>query len=135
MSFTTEQQHFLTNATPAVVAELRRLIATPRPDDMALYDFQFSGGRSNGMFPFNAFRMDAYAGQLGNDYIDLPVGMRPPDFDYDDCEPLCEWLADRWAEAGGRASGLRAYAFQHDDIRSFDLNTRQWIDDEEKWEE
>ncbi|MEC1526204.1 hypothetical protein P9D43_30000 [Neobacillus niacini] len=44
-----------------------------------------------------------------------------------------DWFSLCWEKAGGAALNIPSYFVFHDDYKSYDLKTNQWIDDEEKW--
>ncbi|KAB2331251.1 hypothetical protein [Bacillus mesophilum] len=44
-----------------------------------------------------------------------------------------EWFSQCWEIAGGASMKLPSYFIFHDDSKSFDLKSNQWIDDQEKW--
>lgn len=43
-----------------------------------------------------------------------------------------DWFSQCWGKAGGNALTLPSYFVFHDDYKSYDLKSNQWIDDEEK---
>ncbi|WP_409276037.1 hypothetical protein V1499_10585 [Neobacillus sp. SCS-31] len=43
------------------------------------------------------------------------------------------WFYQCWEKAGGDSLKKRAYFVFHDDVKSFDLKNKQWIDDDDKW--
>lgn len=43
------------------------------------------------------------------------------------------WFAECWETAGGEALHLPTYFVFHNEYKSFDLKSNQWIDDDEKW--
>lgn len=43
------------------------------------------------------------------------------------------WFRDCWEKAGGQTLHLPSFFVFHDDYKSLNLKSDQWIDDEEKW--
>ena len=135
MSSAKETRQWLDQVAAPVTAELRRLLALPRPDEMEMFDFELSRGAVPDTFPVSVFMMDNSAGQVETDYlaIELPEGSPKPPEEID-AQVLFKWFINRWRDAGGPASGTRGYIGHHDDIESVDLNTGKTIDSEEKWD-
>ncbi|WP_316568722.1 hypothetical protein [Neobacillus sp. YIM B06451] len=44
-----------------------------------------------------------------------------------------DWFNQCWEKAGGDGLKIPAYFVFHDDVKSYDLNNKQWIDDDDKW--
>ncbi|WP_059170359.1 hypothetical protein [Bacillus sp. FJAT-27445] len=44
-----------------------------------------------------------------------------------------DWFHQCWEKASGDVLKLPAYFVFHDDVKSYDLKTNLWIDDDEKW--
>lgn len=46
-----------------------------------------------------------------------------------------EWISDCWDKAGGASFSKPIYVMMHDSNESFDLRTKEWVADEDKWPE
>ena len=139
-------RHFLAGLDDAFATDLAGVLRSPLPPKAALLDFQFSLDDSE--FALVGFLMDRNAGQHGNLFLLRDADLSWPsniaeasDNDDEDrsagrviLDEVVTWLANGWAKAGGIEAGIAAYACQHDDLRSYDLAARRWVDDtQEKW--
>jgi hypothetical protein len=122
--------------TDKCVAALATALAQNHPPDTVLIDINVRASDLATDFTPTWFRMDETTGQIGDPQY-LMLSDRP--IVDDDAvgdgsmQILAEWFADCWNRAGGATSAYPAYLCQHDDIESFDLRQRIWIDDEQKW--
>ena len=122
--------------TEKCVAALADLIGQSRPPDTRLIDIEISPSKLTVSFWPTWFHMDASPGQIGDPhYLMLSDGPLVSDDEMEDgsIKILADWFGECWHRAGGATFSLPAYVCQHDDIESFDLRRRVWVDDEEKW--
>ncbi len=136
---------FLRQFDDGLAADLTTIARTPLPPPAVQLDFEVH--IYDDEFSVVGFNMDRSANQHGGNHYLLRAAERSwpaplakaLDGGEDDAAgrivfaELISWLADGWAKAGGQTIGVSAYACRHDDLKSYDLAARNWIDSEAKW--
>ncbi|AGA31569.1 hypothetical protein [Singulisphaera acidiphila] len=137
---------------PALVQELRTLVATQPPPEVKILSFVIFSYWDQ--FPVRVFAMDDQspdevyfeppfsAGVLEGAGELIPRGAIDQNA-YEDAgvftletgaRVLAEWVGECWHEAGGDEFALPAYIGHHDRSAQYDLRLKAWVDESDIWE-
>jgi hypothetical protein len=150
-AFDNEFRGHIERFTPALVAALRKIVATRVPPAVKVLAFEMQPDWRE--FPVHAFALD---GEAPNEvHFKRPfkgpllpkAGALIPEGVIDQsgyegagvatfesgARVLAEWFGECWHAAGGAAFPAPAYISLHDSSRYFDLRARRWVRGSDIW--
>ncbi|OIJ20706.1 hypothetical protein BKP45_08670 [Anaerobacillus alkalidiazotrophicus] len=70
---------------------------------------------------------------LLDDFIDNFYEENYPAISELEQKAFIDWFSENWKKSGGNILNLPSFFVFHDDIKSYDLKSNQWVDDDDKW--